>query len=192
MRLVLLLLAVLLGACAGPRDRIVLLPSEDPGGLTLHTAQGTQALTAPATLAAVQASGQVRARAITEAETIVRWGPVLATMPQPARVYPLSFDAGKATLRPEDSPVVEALLADVAACAACEVLITGHTDTVGERAANDALSLARAETVRVLLVQAGLRTTFLRVVGRGERQLLVPTADEVAEERNRRVEVLVR
>ena len=70
--------------------------------------------------------------------------------------------------------------------------MTGHTDRVGSVADNDRLSLQRAEAVRAMLIQRGINSSFLRAVGRGEREPLIPTADEQAEPRNRRVEVIVR
>ena len=70
--------------------------------------------------------------------------------------------------------------------------MTGHTDRVGSVADNDRLSLQRAEAVRAMLIQRGIKASFLRAVGRGEREPLIPTADEQAEPRNRRVEVIVR
>ena len=68
----------------------------------------------------------------------------------------------------------------------------GHTDRVGTVPYNDALSLRRAERARDELVKAGVPADRIRVEGRGEREPLVATADEVAEPRNRRVEIDVR
>ena len=85
-----------------------------------------------------------------------------------------------------------ALLAEVAKRQAVEVQITGHTDRVGSVADNDRLSQVRAEAVRDMLAHNGLQASFIRAVGRGEREPLIPTADEQPEPQNRRVEVLVR
>jgi outer membrane protein OmpA-like peptidoglycan-associated protein len=41
-------------------------------------------------------------------------------------------------------------------------------------------------------VRAGIAQARIRVETRGERELLVPTADGVAEAKNRRVEITVR
>jgi OmpA-OmpF porin, OOP family len=69
--------------------------------------------------------------------------------------------------------------------------IEGHTDTVGSRQLNQSLSERRAEAVRDHLVRAyGIAPSRLEAVGLGEQQLLVPTADETAEVRNRRVQIL--
>jgi OOP family OmpA-OmpF porin len=88
--------------------------------------------------------------------------------------------------------MLEALFAEVAKRQAVEVQVTGHTDRVGSDADNDRLSLQRAEAVRTMLIQRGINSNFLRAVGRGEREPLIPTPDEQAEPRNRRVEVIVR
>ena len=74
----------------------------------------------------------------------------------------------------------------------CEVEITGHTDRVGPLEYNDTLSLKRAEAIKKMLIERGLKSTFIRAVGRGEREPLVETEDGVRESDNRRVEILVR
>ena len=73
-----------------------------------------------------------------------------------------------------------------------EILVIGHTDRVGKLEANDSLSVQRAESVKKLLLAAGIAAGSMEVSGRGEREPLVPTADEIAEERNRRVEINIR
>jgi outer membrane protein OmpA-like peptidoglycan-associated protein len=72
------------------------------------------------------------------------------------------------------------------------MVVTGHTDSTGALAANDTLSLSRAKVVAQLLVDKGAVASRLEAVGRGKRELLVPTADEVDEPQNRRVEIIVR
>ena len=73
-----------------------------------------------------------------------------------------------------------------------EIVVVGHTDRVGTDQQNDVLSLQRAERVRQELVRLGVDPNSMSTVGRGEREPLVPTDDEVAQPRNRRVEITVR
>ena len=73
-----------------------------------------------------------------------------------------------------------------------DIVVIGHTDTVGALEWNDKLSLARAERVRKALVAQGLAAERIQAAGRGEREPLLRTADNVPEPRNRRVEVNVR
>jgi outer membrane protein OmpA-like peptidoglycan-associated protein len=48
-------------------------------------------------------------------------------------------------------------------------MVTGHTDRLGTHAYNDALSLARARTVRDLLVGQGIDPKRVRTAGAGSR-----------------------
>ena len=73
-----------------------------------------------------------------------------------------------------------------------DIVIVGHTDRVGTDEYNDALALRRAETVRAVLIRRGLVAENITTSGRGKRELLVPTAEGVAEAKNRRVEIIVR
>jgi outer membrane protein OmpA-like peptidoglycan-associated protein len=73
-----------------------------------------------------------------------------------------------------------------------DVSVIGHTDTIGTQQRNAALGLERAVLIRDLLLQTGLDRSVVEAVSHGESELLVPTADNVVEARNRRVEVTVR
>jgi hypothetical protein len=72
------------------------------------------------------------------------------------------------------------------------VTVIGHTDTTGSAASNVELGLRRANVVRALLVDVGIDPAAIDVTSHGEATLLVPTADEVFEPKNRRVEISVR
>ena len=71
------------------------------------------------------------------------------------------------------------------------VVATGHADRSGPENYNMALSLRRANAVKDALVQNGVPATAISVVGKGESQPLVPTADGVREPQNRRVEIVI-
>lgn len=72
------------------------------------------------------------------------------------------------------------------------MVVTGHTDTEGTAAANDALSLKQAGVVAQLLIHKGAVSARIESVGRGKRELLVKTGADVDEPRNRRIEIVVR
>ena len=73
-----------------------------------------------------------------------------------------------------------------------DVVVIGHTDRIGNEQFNDRLSLQRAERVRSELVKLGIPQVRIQTAGRGEREPLINTPDEVSEPRNRRVEINVR
>jgi outer membrane protein OmpA-like peptidoglycan-associated protein len=110
----------------------------------------------------------------------------------PTLSFTLYFFEKSTRIVPGSRATLAALLAEVARRQAVEVQVTGHTDRVGTVQDNDRLSAERAETIRDVLIQHGLRANFVRAVGRGEREPLILTPDEQDEPRNRRVEVIVR
>ncbi|HKP78646.1 MAG TPA: OmpA family protein, partial [Phenylobacterium sp.] len=118
------------------------------------------------------------------------WNGLMSWAPSAPQVYVMYFVEGTTDLTPESLPILDALRA--AAKPDSEVQITGHTDTTGSEETNDKLSYDRAVEIRAALVKQGLPFESAKVVGRGERELRVPTADEVGELANRRVEVILR
>jgi outer membrane protein OmpA-like peptidoglycan-associated protein len=70
--------------------------------------------------------------------------------------------------------------------------VIGHTDRVGSELRNDQLSLQRAQRVKTLLIPLGIPENRIVTAGRGEREPVVSTADNVDEPKNRRVEINVR
>ncbi|MCU4120510.1 OmpA family protein [Variovorax sp. N23] len=81
------------------------------------------------------------------------------------------FDrSAEGDLLPGGRQRVEKLAADLRGQTFDRVVVTGHTDRLGAAAYNDALSLARAQTVRQLLVQNGVDAARVRAEGKGERQ----------------------
>jgi outer membrane protein OmpA-like peptidoglycan-associated protein len=101
------------------------------------------------------------------------------------------FDLNEATLTPDGARVVAEAAQEYQETGAAEIVVTGHTDTSGSAAYNLKVSQRRAEVVANELIRRGVPATDITTVGRGEEDLLVPTADGVREPRNRRVEIVV-
>ncbi|MFX8024096.1 OmpA family protein, partial [Acinetobacter baumannii] len=66
----------------------------------------------------------------------------------------LFFDTGKAELKPESKPQLDAMAELLKAQPALKAWIVGHTDNVGGFDANEKLSLARAQAVVAALTAA--------------------------------------
>lgn len=192
-------IALLFGGCAAsPVKQVntwaVLLPEEGGARSVLTVGEGSGAMTldSPMSAATVDTKGNIEKIAMTSDEVSRTFAAALAAQPPKAISFLLYFDTNSTEVAPSSRPALAALFDEVAKRQAVEVQVTGHTDRVGAVAANDKLSLVRAEAVRNMLTQRGLKAGFIRAVGRGEREPLVPTPDEQPEARNRRVEVIVR
>lgn len=182
---------LLLAGCAS--ERVVLLPSADgrPGAVVVRDGGGELLLDRPYA-AAEHRFGENRPYNSSPGDVQARFGAALSAQPPRPASYILYFQPGGSVLTPESEAEFVKVREEIARRPAAEVMVIGHTDRVGSVAANDELSLARAREVREQLLGAGVPEALLEAVGRGERDPLVPTADEVAEERNRRVEINVR
>jgi outer membrane protein OmpA-like peptidoglycan-associated protein len=187
-------LALALGACSTSRTFVVLLPEERnvASAVTIGEGGGGVVLDAPMTAATIDKSGKVNQTVVSQEEVQKTFGEALAAQPPQSMSFTLYFSTGSTDVTLDSQSTLAALFAEVAQRQAVEVQVTGHTDRVGTDARNDRLSLERAQAVREMLLQRGLKASFIRAVGRGEREPLVPTPDEQPEPRNRRVEVIVR
>jgi outer membrane protein OmpA-like peptidoglycan-associated protein len=121
-----------------------------------------------------------------------QFGPAIAAQPSRAATFTLYFVEGKDEFTEESKAVVDQILSEIAKRPVPDVLVVGHTDAVGNDQDNDALGQQRAETVRTALLRLGIPPEDIRAISRGKRAPAVPTANGVAEPRNRRVEIIVR
>ncbi len=176
-----------------PADRVVLLPGPDGkvGSVNVKSTGGQRLLDQAYAGAAVDRRGGIEAVREDAATVRERYGAALGAQPMRPVSFVLNFASATGELTPESRSVLEQVIAEVARRADAEIAVIGHTDRVGTEAANDALALQRAEAVRSALLAAGVAAR-IDVAGRGEREPLIPTADEVDEPRNRRVEINVR
>ena len=120
------------------------------------------------------------------------FGAALAAQPMRPTAYTLYFVEGEDAFTDESKRILESVLSEIARYPVPDIVIVGHTDRVGTDEYNDVLALRRAETVRAVLIRRGLAAENITTSGRGKRELLVPTAEGVAEAKNRRVEIIVR
>lgn len=187
------ILTLTLVACASPPERIVLLPQEGRATSLIVTGPDGKQVTLGEPYAEAVVTRQQTTVTKVDAETVkARYGSTLSATPVAPKRFVLYFATGGNELSVEAAAQLPAIVAEVAAVPAGEVIVVGHTDRVGTVEANDALSLRRAQAVRDRLVAAGVAADKAVAVGRGEREPAVDTADEVAEPRNRRVEIRVR
>ncbi|WP_146157430.1 OmpA family protein [Enhygromyxa salina] len=101
----------------------------------------------------------------------------------------LEFDTGSAVIREADEDLLAQLVAVLAADPGIkDISVEGHTDSVGSDEDNIRLSQARAEAVRLWMVEHGVAASRLSSVGHGEAQPLVANDTRANRHRNRRVE----
>jgi outer membrane protein OmpA-like peptidoglycan-associated protein len=120
------------------------------------------------------------------------FGSTLSALPGRPTSFILYFLEGRDELTDESRAELDRVFAELKRRPLPDIVVIGHTDTKGELAYNDRLSLARAEKMRDMMVSLGIPAERIQAAGRGKRELLVPTEDNISEPRNRRVEINVR
>ena len=192
-RIGLILALLLLASCSSRQSLFVVLPNPDgsSGAVTVEDGQKSVLLDKP------YAAGEVRGGAaapvqVDQTQVQQIFGNALAAQPILPAHFVLYFEKDSDTLTPESQRQYNAVFADIKRRKVYEVEVIGHTDTLGTQDHNQQLSMKRAEMIRERLIHDGISPKSISVAGRGQLDLAVKTADQVAEPKNRRVEITVR
>ena len=175
---------------------VVLLPDPDDGTVgraVVSNPAGAAELVAAR--ASVLVSPNSRPTAITvmsEADVKRLFGDALSALPPAAQHFTLFFRFESDELTDQSRAQLPEILQAVKNRPVPDVAAVGHTDTTGAPAVNFQLGLRRANAIRNRLIEIGIDASLIEVTSHGESDLLVKTADEVPEARNRRVEITVR
>jgi OOP family OmpA-OmpF porin len=105
--------------------------------------------------------------------------------------YMAFFDLGSVKLSDQSNQTIAQAAQVYKTKANARVQVTGYADTVGSPAMNVQLSNRRAKVVADALVKAGVPAAAISTTGDGETSLLVQTADQANEPRNRRVQIVI-
>lgn len=199
------IMAVLIATACGPKrislpvrpgqDLVVLLPDSDTrltGDANVSNPSGSVALATERDAALATANSRPVLGKLSAADVERIFGDALSALPPPPQQFTLFFRFESDELTEQSQALIPQVLAAVKAHAVQDVVVIGHTDTMGTQPANYALGLKRALMVRNLLVAAGLNGSTIDVTSVGELDPLVKTPDETPEPRNRRVDIAVR
>jgi outer membrane protein OmpA-like peptidoglycan-associated protein len=191
------LVFILLAAGCSPIHTVVILmpdPDGHVGKAAVLTDGGTQLLDLSHGMTTVsRRSAPPTAVTVASPEFIATtFAEVMAIEPAPAEKYILFFHTGTTDLVPESKAQLPIILDAIKRRGAVSINVSGHTDSSGPVQLNENLARDRALAIKTLLIHQGIDAERLTVSSHGKGNQLVPTADGVAEPRNRRVEIIVR
>ncbi|HMN56016.1 MAG: OmpA family protein [Burkholderiales bacterium] len=101
----------------------------------------------------------------------------------------VSFATNSAAIEPRLRPILDQFAQGLGQQPGMEVNIVGYTDSTGNDAINNPLSLARANSVRDYLSARGVPARTIRTEGRGSHEPIASNATEAGRAQNRRVEI---
>jgi outer membrane protein OmpA-like peptidoglycan-associated protein len=191
-----LMLLFLASSCAPKKNLFVLMPDPDgkTGQIAVTNQGGTQMVIRPGDVTEVKdaATKPAPPRPMDEKEIARLFGAALSAQPALPVTYILNFKTGSADLTEESVKMIPEVFAAISERKSFDISVVGHSDTVGAKQKNYEISLNRAQRVKELLVSMGVDPHAISIESHGEDNPLIKTPDEVAEPRNRRVEVTVR
>ena len=103
----------------------------------------------------------------------------------------LLFDFDSDVVRSEAATNLRNLAASLDKYPGSDLLIAGHTDSVGTDSYNLALSQRRAESAASYLAANGVDRSRVRARGLGETEPVAPNVSDAGRSKNRRVEVAI-
>ena len=127
--------------------------------------------------------------------------PAPAPVPVPAPAAPVSekvtfaadafFDTNKSVVKPEGKAKLDDLVSKMGAINLEVIIAVGHTDSVGNDASNQKLSVRRSEAVKAYLTSKGVEKNRVYTEGKGEKQPVADNKTKEGKAKNRRVEIEV-
>jgi len=184
-----------LTSCAS-KNVVVLLPGSEgkAGRILVSNEGGKQLLTEPNQATAIKSQDVSPSTPfrMTEENIKATYGEALAALPAAPIHFILYFKTDSTELTDESRKLLEEILSTTLSRKSTDISVVGHTDRLGTRDYNFKLGLERAGLVKQIVVTQGIDPDHIDVTSHGEDNPLVKTDDEVAEPRNRRVEVVVR
>ena len=201
MRLSLVVLAAFLAGCsclqpkqATPALFIVIPSAADGhvGAIVVHRGAESRVIDSAYGSERLRADGSLERSTLEERDVREKFADVIAALPGTPTSFTLYFLEGSDELTPQSRAELDNIFAELKRRPLPDIVVIGHSDTVGSDSYNDQLSLSRARRMREMLIGLGIPAERIEAAGRGKRELLVPTEDNVSEPRNRRVEINVR
>jgi len=186
---------IIVSGCT-PKTTVVLLPdpSGDVGHITVITDAGSVDITQAGEASTISGPDSIPSppKLLTKNELNASFSSVLAILPIQPVHFILYFAKGSTKLTAQSTETLPAIMESVRQRNSQDINVIGHSDTAGNSKYNLQLSIQRASKVRRLLVQHGVNKRYIKSTSHGEANLLIKTADNVSEARNRRVEVVIK
>ncbi len=187
---------ILLFAGCAKETTVVLLadPDGNVGHVTVANDAGSVDITQAfeATVVTGRKTAPTAPEKMSEDKIETDFSMVLSVLPEQPEHFILYFKKQSKQLTDDAKKVIPAILETIEKRKSEDISVIGHADTAGNPQYNLWLSNKRATAVSRLLVKEGVAPVHIKTTFHGEENLLIKTADNVSEPRNRRVEVVVR
>ena len=188
-------LCLLFVCSCGSKTTVILLPQADgkTGSVVVKTRTDSTVLDKPYTYTMISNDRlDASENSITKERVAGEYQNLLASEPAASVSFILYFNTGDTSLTKASLALIPEVLKSVKEREPSEISIIGHTDSKGAAAYNNKLSLERANKVAKIITHIDANLKNIYIQSHGENDPLVVTGDNVSEEKNRRVEIMIR
>ncbi|MCK5100943.1 MAG: OmpA family protein [Desulfobacteraceae bacterium] len=185
---------IFLCAC-GSKTTVILLPEKNgtTGSVVVKNQRSSTILSKPYTYTRVSDdTSDFPVKSIDQNKVKEQYQLLLEAEPAKPVHFTLYFKHNSTNLTKESRELILKILKVAKEREPSEISVIGHTDSKGSPEYNKKLSLERAKSVEKILKKSDTSLKNLYVKSHGENDPLVLTGDNVSEEKNRRVEVMIR
>lgn len=190
----LVLCLIILCGC-GSKTRVILLPDETgkTGTVIVKTQSSSTTLNEPYTYTNVEDDkSTISINPIEKRKVEDEYRLLLGAEPEKPVYFTLYFEHDSIHLTKASLALIPEIVRTAKEREPSEISVIGHTDTKGTAEYNNKLSLQRAKTMAKILKESDLQLKNLSVTSHGENDPLILTKDGVSEQKNRRVEIMIR
>lgn len=179
----------------GVKTTVILLPEDDgtTGSVVVKSPSSSIMLNQPYTYTEVSDNqSPFSAKPIEQDEVKQAYQQLISAEPARPVHFILYFESDSTTLTKKSMGLIPEILRVAKEREPSEISIIGHTDSRGSSSYNFKLSLHRARAVEKILKASDTSIQNIYVKSHGENDPLILTGDNVSEEKNRRVEIMIR
>ncbi len=129
---------------------------------------------------------------MSQEEISKRFARALSASPKKPKSFFLYFQPHHLALTAESQKTFSKVLELIHSLEEGNIDVIGHSDTLGDHQLNLKISLKRAKYIASLIEKKNIKNIKLMVKAYGEEDLLIETADNVSEPKNRNVEIYIK
>ena len=189
-----LVLGLLLSACS--HTTVVLLPDEDGkiGAVSVKSKDGAQVVDkayGTSSVGSLLNDRPSKVETLSPEKVAQTYKDTLRAQPSKPASFILYFVTGTSEITTDSQKLIPKILDTAKRRSPTEISIIGHTDATGSESSNVKLSLERAKAVEKIMRDANKQLGYIDLRYFGEKDPLIKTPKNVAEPRNRRVEIMI-
>lgn len=189
--IVLLMIVFLLSGCSD-KVAVILLPQADGTVGKVFVSEDDKTTVLNQAWQKVNTKNNGKTEILSKEQVESQYEILLEGMPEELETYLFYFQLGSSNMTNVSTNMLKQITQDIKSKTFLQIDVIGYSDRSGKESNNKVLSLNRAKKVAEYLKKEGINSDIIKLDYYGETNLIVPTADGVANKYNRRVELTIK